>query len=473
MVNKKLTTIFTILLVMNFLFSENFIMGNSLAIMELLFVLIYFIFTGSLKKTLFWHVVFMLSSLEISTDVANYSGVVYGYKHFELPFIPISLSTLFTIFLFLMSIFKNKTIKYKKNDNVYFTVIILFLLPFITGLIGILFRDYEIANFIERAMQPFLYLCVYILLVEYKNKQDINKLKELLISCLIGSVLASYISALVGVQASYGAHSTFPTNQILWFSPFLIILSIYMTGKQKIFIFTVGILACVNLIFFNATGKTILFVILAIVIYLYKNITNIKRFPYFFIILISTLLISVAIFDQIQNLIKSNILFQAKFEQLVGILNVKNWGYMFQNVPLSPRIRIIESINIFLTHKENLLDLIIGRGFGGYFEDKSNMLSSIDLSKGAFDKEQILTGHFTRPHESFNDIFLLTGFLGMILWSGLIIDQVKRMFRDKRESFYSLIGLIFILLFWNTYVILIYFGLITIYVSKYGEKNEN
>ncbi|MEN1968867.1 hypothetical protein WMZ97_12440 [Lentibacillus sp. N15] len=444
-----------------------------MAIGEIAFVLIYFLITQSIKRTFYWHTLFLLSSLEVSTDLANYKGLIYGYKHFEFPFLPISVSTLLTIFLFVMNILMNGKVKYKKNDLVYKATIIFFLLPLITGTIGILFRDYSITLFLERAMQPLLYLCVYSLLIEHDDKQDFQNLKILLTSALVGSVIASYTGALLGVEASYGAHTTFPANQILWFSPFLIVLSLYVGGKQKSFILLMGILACVNIIFFNATGKAILFVILALLVYSYKNITNIRRFLYFAFIIFAISVGSLIMLDDFFYSLKSNVLFQAKFEQLFSLLNINNWGVNLQNVPFSPKVRVIEAINIFLSQKENLIDLIVGRGFGGYFEDKSNMFSTLDLSKGAFSDNQILTGQFVRPHESFNDIFLMNGVIGIGLWIGLIVEQLKKTLKDKRVSFYSLISLIFIILMWNTYVLLLYFGLIFVYVSKYGESDGN
>lgn len=469
MISKIQIVIFTILCALNFMFSENYIVGSTLAALQLFVICGIFIATGSIKKTFYWHMLFLFSSLEITLNIGGYYESLYNYKSFRLPFLPIAVSTFVTIFLFLIYVIKSNGIKYRKNDLVYKTIVLFFFLPLITGVIGLLFRGYEVEIFFNRAMQPFIYICVYSLLFQYINSKDIEKLKTLIISTLIGSVIASFLSGFLGVGASYGVQSTLPMNQIMIFSPFLICLALYYNGKNRLMLLFIGGLACVNLLLFNATGKVIIFVAIAISVFLLKMATNYKRVIWLLLIKMMIIVASVSLLDYIIKAFKNNILFQAKLAQVIGLLNLGNWGVRFENIPNSPRFRIIETVNIYLTFKENITDLFIGRGFGGYFEDVGNYFNAMDMG-GAFSEMEVMLGKYISPHESWNEVFLLTGLLGVFIWIILMYFLSKGVFKDNINSFYALIGLVFVAIFWNTFVILSYFGLLCVFVSQYNSK---
>jgi len=464
MINKKEIVLFTLIASLNFLTYKSVLFGSVLAGFLFAMVLLVLLLTKSVKKTFYWHIFFLLTSLEASLEVGTYSGIVYGYKHLELPGIPISISTIFTILLFILIIMKKKKIIIPKNDLLYRIVVLFFIVPLVTGLIGVAFRNYELTDFIKGSMQPILYLCVYSILINFRLADELNRLKSLVITALIGSVLASYIGAFLGVQAKYGLHITYPANQILWFSPFLLPLSLYFKGRQRVFITLIGIMACTNLTLFNATGKTILFVIFAVIIFIVKVSTNLKRMVTLMSILGLSALSLFFMLGYFRDSIEPSILLKAKFEQLIGFISFWDWKDNLQIIPASPRVRIIETINIFLTLKENFIDLLIGRGFGGYFEDVGNLFRNYDLSKGAFSDREVILGKFVNPHESWNNIFLSTGLLGIYLWLTLSFKLFKGIFRDQRLSFFIVLAFVFVLLLWNTYVILLYFGLICLYI---------
>lgn len=474
MINRKEISIFTVLCILNFLFYNHAVVGSILAILELTFVIFHLIIVKSIKKTFYWHMIFMLSSVETFIDSVNYNEIIYTYKHFQLPALPISLSTMLTILLFLLSIIKNRKLFIVKNDIVYKFILICFSMSLITGIVGLIVRDYEAKNFLKSIMIPLIDLCIYSLMFNYRNEEDIKKFSELLISVLVGSVIASYIGGLLGVRASYGAAglTTLPTNQIMIFSPFLICFSLYYKGLNKIFLFVIGALACINIITFNASGKGIIFVIFSCLLLLSKMVTNYKRIIGFVFTIMLIGIFTTLMFSFISDKFQNNNLFNDKYNQVITLINVSNWGVDFQNISKSPRVRIIETKNILLTLKENYIDLLIGRGFGGYFEDKSNLFYNINLYDGVFSNEEILTGRYIRPHESWNTILLMNGFLGIIIWIGILISLIKDLIKNNIKSIYKIVAFLFFSLMWNTYVILSCFGLICLYVTKYGDASS-
>lgn len=470
-INKKEIIIFSIFLSLSLILYKNAILGSAIAASQILYVLATLLITKSIKKAFYWHILFLFSSIEYMFDKIykdEGAGIIFGYKHLELPFLPISISTLLTIFLFFLTILHNKKIKFLSDDLTFKIVIVFFILPLFTGIIGILFKDYEFKNFLGNAMQPFIYLCIYILLLEHRSKEDINRLKSLITSALIGSVIASYIAAFWGVRWHYSVLLTFPMNQIMLFSPFLIWLAMFYKGKQRLFLIFIGISACINLIIFNSTGKGIIFVALALILFGYKLIANLKNVVV--VISIIALIVSIPIFASIK--LKDDRVFKHKLKQVTSLFNINNWKEDLANIPKSPRARIIETIDIFLTHKENGINLIIGGGFGAYFTDKSGLFEGYDLSQGVFSEKEIESGKFVRPHESFNNILLTTGFLGLGLWLLLILKLLIQIKRNKAYKFSVLLSLIFVSILWNVFVIFSILGLMILFVLHYTKKEE-
>jgi hypothetical protein len=99
-----------------------------------------------------------------------------------------------------------------------------------------------------------------------------------------------------------------------------------------------------------------------------------------------------------------------KINQFTSIFNLNS---SFDDVSDSPKVRIGEILNILYQYNDNKLTSIFGLGFGGYFEDHLNFFSSMDLSQGSFDDDQIYSGHFYRPHDTIPVVLLLHGFAGL------------------------------------------------------------
>lgn len=475
LINKKQIILFTLLATLQFLFANNLVFGYLLAVSQILFIMSILIFKKSVIKAFYWHVFFMFTSIE-GTNVINGIGKpIYGYRTIRIPIISISFSNLIPILLIILLILSKKKMIVSKKDLSYKFISFFFILPFSLGIIRLATRSYDLGFFVNSLMQPFIYLVVYTLLFQYISNETYSliKLKKLIVTSLMGSVFSTNIASFFGVTSYYGGSEVIPTNNLMFFAPFLIILSLYTEKKEQKLIFLTGIISIINIAIFDTSGKSILFSIFAIMIFLYKNITNKRRFYFIviliFVILIPSFLFSSHIFQKIEFYIGNNNLIRAKMKQFVGLIRFMNWGEDFKNVPLSPRLRILESVNIYLTHKENYLDLFFGSGFGGYFKDIKNYFNGINL-QGAFDEKQIKSGQFVSPHESINEVFLYTGFFGVLFWLFILFKFSFFLFKDNEYSFFAGIGLLFIGIFWNTFVILSYLGLVSIIILENNKE---
>lgn len=474
MINKKEIILFTCLLTFSFWTHNNKTYGSVFSILLMGIVLFTFFVTGSIKKTFYMHLLFMLSSVEtVFYDVSG-EVIMYSYKHFELPYIPIAASTIITIIIFFVYLITSKTFFYNRKYKSNSFIIVLFLLPLFTGLVGIMSRGYKLGFFLSAAMLPTIALLAYSILNSYVNENDIIKLKSLIVSSLIGSLISSFLAGFLGVASSYGGNITLPYNQILLFCPFLMIFSIYANDKEKKYLFFLGLLSCVQIVLFNSSGKGILFVFFALLLYFYKMASDRKQYIKFVIILI---IISICGIFAMRYALENSNLFKYKLTQVLSLLKIFNFSLgSLEEIPISPRIRIIETINIFLSLKNNVIDLIVGRGFGGYFTDQANLFVNIDLSKGAFSEIEIMTAKFYNPHESWNEILLATGFTGLVLWIKEAYRLLRDTIKDNDNSIYALVTFIFVFLMWNTYTILTYYGVICLYCynyNKYTKINNN
>ena len=101
------------------------------------------------------------------------------------------------------------------------------------------------------------------------------------------------------------------------------------------------------------------------------------------------------------------------------------------DVSNSPATRIGEFMNFVYNNREDIFHLLFGMGYGGYFTDELKLFEGLDLS-GGWSEEIIRTGRFPSAHDTFSEVPLINGVVGLFLILYIGIKIAKHM---KSNSF--------------------------------------
>jgi hypothetical protein len=89
---------------------------------------------------------------------------------------------------------------------------------------------------------------------------------------------------------------------------------------------------------------------------------------------------------------------------------------------------------------QNIPSFFIGNGFGAYFYDNFNFFSSM-LMKDSFRPEELASGRYGRPHDTFAAVPLANGVIGLFLLLKLTYLYTKRAIRYNFLGFSSILFL--------------------------------
>lgn len=420
----KILTLSIIITVFNLL-----TMGNSIGAVgsiPLFFFIFFKIFNGEYANALFWHLIFI--SLSISSVLAH--GIVedggelptmYNYANLKI-LGPVSLSYLVTIIIFLCTIKNRPNISMKSLlHKTLYLALFLAISGNIIGILGFLFYSgNSIHEFVK--LNIYIWMTIITILSVIKTINPILK-KKYYISCvplLCGAVIGSIIGMLLGIKTSYGGVEIPMTPDVIYFAPILI-LAVFSMKRFNFWIFSSMILY-LFLLSRTMGGKTV-FIILFIGGYLlyliffnkeFKqvHIKNVKTIRFFLIILI------IAIGAYVPTILMDK-------ESLASYKIQAAMSIFGGDISNSPATRVAEFCNFVYNNRSNPFHLLFGMGYGGYFTDELNMLVGLDLS-GGWSPEVIRTGRFPSAHDTFSEVPLINGFIGLayILYIGL--SYIKR-----------------------------------------------
>lgn len=425
------------------LFFNSFTLTNNINLVISLpqvFIVIYSIFRGNLSEAVIFHFLFFLTSisptagLNLGDDIVNYSRL----KLFGDVAVHQALSALLAI----LSYNKRQTVKLPFFD---LSFKILFYLAFVAtcfGILGLFFADYQFKYFIPR----FVYI-VTVLVNMYILKKNVDHifLKSAVlisISLLIVTPIISFITFNLGITVSYSVFDVPVFSDVIFFVPILFLAFFYI--KNIIHILLPLLFYFVLLIQVGRGGFFLITIFSLIVLcwhvfvnkqYFRKYRARVISLRFIFIILIVSFLggyLSLSVEG----------LAEQKMGNLMSLINFIS-GSEIEDIDHSPYIRIAEFLNII--NEENFFLLIFGKGYGGYFIDNLNLFQNVDLYRGAFSDEVILSGQYTSAHSVYPNALLYNGLIGLFLILYLGIGSIKK----TKNSFLAFGGVI--LFFYSLY----------------------
>lgn len=385
---------------------------------------------------------------------------IYGFKSFEVFGLNLGIIALIPIVLLLMT--KRINIKKKSKQLSKFVRVFVFMnfTGIFFGLVQLLLNDNNIQNLnnylwlfaveiYNMSIFPLLLIGTMIYIIIFEN-QKLLLLEGFLISILIGVVVSLVISLLSGIMGHYGGLNTLLVSNVVRYIPFMLLFPLYKYSSKSLFF--IGIIGSVLTLIYNANGKFILiFAMLPVAIFVILWRDK-KYMPLFAMILFLPL--GVTIFINVINIFSSkSILFNSKLRQVVALLEFWNPNWLTV-MPLSPRIRIIEFIDIVYEYLKKPWFFIFGKGYMGTIIDHSGMLGT-KFIPGSFSINEWLNGTFYSVHETLNSLFLYNGLFGVAFY----FYMIKYIYVNFTKSVWVLIGGFWILMIYGYSVTMTAFGL--------------
>ena len=297
-----------------------------------------------------------------------------------------------------------------------------------------------------------------------RNSKNIVKLKKTLLSILIGVVVELLVSYITHRYGFYTIETLLSSN-VIRYIPFMLIIPLYNKYKKNygiiyLFIAFVGMYFSMK---YSSTGKLIILYILVpfiAIIILYKQ--NKKILVYLLILLPLVVLSLVMLFNYLYN---SNYLFMAKFKQVVGLFSFgSDW---LDKMPLSPKVRIAEIINIFMEYIKKPWLIFWGKGYMGSTPDYTNTYHMV-VNSFSFSALEHHMGIFYSVHESFNSLWLYNGIIGLVFYIDILIKVIK----NVKKTPFILIGGFWFLMVYGYSVTMSVFGIAALIVGLYDINIE-
>lgn len=427
-----------------------------------------------LKKAFIYHSIFMITSINFHNDlrlIAEGNTIIYNYSKLKL-YGNISFSYIIMILFFICSIFISKNKKMLINSKKLKKYIkmwdILFFTSFFIGFIGIIFDNYDSGYFIQSFLYFFHVLIDLHILIRLYDKNDLNDLKKLIYSLLIATVYVSIICTAIGFSGSYGGVIKLASLDIYGYTPILIF---FLLSKENFYIGIFGVISIyMGKDIFNgkeiaSTAFILIIFICTILRFLLSKVAWKKRRA--FIILQIFLLFLFIGKNKIMIKLENSGLLRSKFQQFISLFSIyKN----FDKIPNSPKIRVIQLINIFLEYLKKPYMLIFGLGNGSYYLDPYNLFNTVNISSGAYSESEIFMKKYTYTHDTFSTLFKQHGIYGiyfLIKWLTYFFKRIKH----EKLAIIPFLWLILVYGFNNYQVIL--FAMISSFILFLETKNNN
>lgn len=457
--------------VLNCIFSSN--SNIKYMIFFQFFIIILLFLLKKVKKSFIYHCIFMITSINFHNDlklIEEGHTIIYNYSKLKL-YGNISFSYLIIILFFIYAIFIDRDIKFisnKKLKKFIKMLIILFLTSFFIGLIGIVFDSYDLGYFIQSFLYFIHILIDLFLLMKLYDENDIKILKRLIYSLLISAVLVSIICTVIGFSGSYGGVIKLASLDIYGYTPLLLLL---LLSKNNFFVGIFGVVSIyIGKDIFN--GKEIASTVFILLIFIYTVLRFLfsgiawKKKRAFIILQVFFILLLIGK-NKIMTKLEDSGLLKSKFQQFISLFSIyKN----FSKIPNSPKIRVIQLINIFLEYLKKPYMLIFGLGNGSYYLDPYNLFATVNISSGAYKQSEILTKKYIYTHDTFSTLFKQHGIYGVYF----LVKWLFYFFRKIRYEKLAIIPFLWLALVYgfNNYQVIL-FVMITSFVLFLEIKSNN
>lgn len=462
----------------NVFFYNNYLISTIVVLIQIIILGYCFFIKKSVTDYIGYYLIFLSLSLEFVGFTGNEN--LYGFKDFRI--LGVNLGILMLLPVLLKLIFRGANIKKIKSQSpklMKFSSIIIFLsfTGLLFGLFQILINDNNIQNmwgfigsFINTSYNmmaiPILLIAAYIYIFSWEDYK-INNLNVYLTSVLFGTVFMLVTSLIFSRAGTYGGVSTLIVSNTVIYIPFIFILSFRENVVNVKIYYILGIVGVALSLLYNASGKLIILSIIGF-LYFYKELLRTGKLEKKLIATIAIpFLVSLAIYT-IDLMKRTSIIFSSKINQAVKLLLFwkPEW---FLDLPTSPRVRVVQFINISIEYLKKPWFALMGKGYMGTFRDHINGFNGIQNNLGAFSIDQWNNGTFYRPHETLNVIFLYHGLLGLSIYIFFLFFVIK----NSKKSPWLLIGGIWFLLFYGYSITLSAFGMAALLFGLYELDMNN
>lgn len=484
--NKKLfISLITLIFVINAISKYSYLIGISLALIEIFILLILFI-NNNFENYILCFILFFSSSIEVS-QFATGSESLKVYNFMNLPIIKGYHTFLFSmlpLFIILrekkITLFFREIRNFKRINIFYKNMIKLTFIGSFSGAICLLLNDNGIMyspiywTILRREVLSFGMIFLWTFYISYllTLRQCFSKKLELWILCILISIIPSaVITVLFNLHGYYGDLEILLLPLVSFYGVLLTIFPYYQDYKKDKSLFISGLLLFFIILLYPSplSGKwwiVAIFIPIIILIAYFKRLTVLKLFTlYLLMTLITILLVGINFFNLDLGYSFNNKLIETKFLQATRTLLFWKEGW-FEYLPSSPKFRIDEFINILYEYIKKPQYLLFGKGFGGSIVHHSNYL---DWSMpGAFSQEQVQEGIFISLHETINVLFLKFGLFGLYFFIRIITICVRGIGNNP----WIVIGAAWFFFFFNAYISLV-LGLCSLILGFYYKDIKN
>lgn len=394
----------------------------------------YCIIQGEYSKAFLFHAVFVAACVSKGTVIDGglspflYTQMkVYGPLTFDLIVLVILwLSVRFNA----IAVSKDSLLLRTRN-----TVLFLLVSASVIGIFGCLcIRFYDWKFLISRIIfvgEIFLFIDIFV----HVYNERLSKLFALVTLCMIAAApVASYLSYTVFGVFSYYCNAPIPLyNPIFALTPCLIIAFFQLNNKKLKIISLIGLVFYVlhSLILSRGAQFLDIFVALVLLVYLvyFKRDNNLQLKS--LKILLPVFILGVLPFA-IGAFTSGSDVSLRKFEQFTSLFSIfsssgNRLTISMDELGSSPYVRVAEIANIFDEGLHNILALIFGNGFGGYYTDGLGLFAGIDLGGGSFSYDAaLLYGRFYNAHGAIPNLLHYNGLIGLFFVLRLAFYYLRR-----------------------------------------------
>ena len=407
-----------ILQLLNLFFLESFF-NLFLTIPQIVFIL-FLIFKGNLNSAIVWHIVFVLTAVDVNTKDEELEMLSYP---------AVKLIGPFTISYLLLGLIWLRSLQYKVQVSpsslfykLRFLFMILLLLGSVLGIFGIIFLDYNYRDLIS----PCRYMLVAVLTIDVfarlYNKSLMERCYNTAICLLIASPLVSLFAfSILNISYNYSVFVSFITNSIFILTPSMLLFLMFKIEVRLKTLMVFSLLCLFVLTTIAARGSQYITIATSFILIVYLvYFTKEKGY-----------LSGLAPFRVIVPLLNvGNSLAANKLNQFVSLFSMFSGGkgFSIDQVSTSPYVRIAEVLNILDNGIHNPLGLLFGQGYGSYYTDSLGLFYFVDLSNGGFGDEAIASGKFATAHSMYPNALLFHGLVGFYLIVKLGFQYLRKIY---------------------------------------------
>ncbi len=390
--------------------------GGILNAAILLVILIYALF--DIKKAFFALLPFVILSDDLSKNIYSGEKDFFSVLNFSFGSIPIfHFFTYLLLFLILaVLIYKlifNKNNSFRISKFIGRSVFYLILLYSAAAAIGLpnifLFPRAYISD-----LSPLLYLGTFFGLTAtvIKDKKDLNMFIWILLLAISAKSFVWFVQYLIGAGYNWGTalRVTYESGKVLQILLIFVFSALLINNEnkgltaKKFFYFLLAFIGFFNLFVFAGRMAWVT-TFIGFLIFLSFLPAKLKRKALISAVLVTALTFTGAYLVRPEAFKVFEIMAKTIPETFSGKISDENH---------SSSVRILEAVNISkkLTERKTFL---WGEGLGASFDFKYRT-PPFSLTKGDYPEEEIISGRFFKPHNTFLNIFLKMGLIGLLLY---------------------------------------------------------